>query len=513
MSNKLFTSKKSEQIIENTVNLLGLKNSNFIIARLALAITISLKKTFEDVPFADTEGKEFNNYTLFKGEGYDYLLLIRTLMSNLYGRELKDEELLGNSGLIKKHIDEGCKIIDEIYQEVKPNKNKFIRKLYALKFDKELISDLGQDTKFNDSPNINLPKESDNDLFVNETISKIKEFLDNLGFDEILETEHTLSSSILRVKIKFPPLNNKYVTNIRSRTEDLKLHLALNTEPLISVFGGYLCIDVPRPEREFVYLKDVIDRVDYKSPVTFPIGLDIDGNVVTIDLADSTSPHLLIGGATGQGKSELLKSIIVTLATKNTPETVQMYLLDPKKVEFTKFKKFQEVKAVITEVKDAINLLESLAEEMDRRYDLLREYEVNNIDKYNQLVLDKKPHIVVIFDEFADFILNEKEVKESLENLIKRLTGKARAAGIHLILATQRPDAEIVTGVIKANLPARIAFRTSTGMNSRVIIDTEDAKDLLGKGDLIYVKESNPIRIQAPYIPDNEIDLILNHIF
>jgi S-DNA-T family DNA segregation ATPase FtsK/SpoIIIE len=106
-----------------------------------------------------------------------------------------------------------------------------------------------------------------------------------------------------------------------------------------------------------------------------------------------------------------------------------------------------------------------------------------------------------------------KRIKASLETLINNLTGKARAAGIHLILATQRPDAEIVTGIIKANLPARIAFRTSTGMNSRVIIDTEDAKDLLGKGDLIYVKESNPIRIQAPYIPDNEIDLILNHIF
>lgn len=511
MSNKLFTSKESEEVITKVINLLELKNANFIIARLAIGITIALgQKVDLSADAEDANGKEFNNYTLFKNDGYDYYKVLSTLLADLYEKKFTDDELQGSTGLIKKHIDLGCKYLGDILESSSQNKLKFLKKINSLRFDARLADELVKKESPTTEVEVTSPLELNNEstnVFVSETISKIRRFLDGLGYS-VLETDYSISSTVLRVKIKFPPLN-KSIQEIKRRSEDLKLNLELNTDPIISVSNGYLCIDVPRKNREFVYLKDIIDRIEYKSNVTFPVGIDIDGEVVSLDLADSSTPHLLIGGATGQGKSELLKSIIITLATKNNPDSLELYLIDPKKVEFTKFKKLPTVVKVITEVADAINLLESLTLEMDNRYDLLNEYEVNNIDSYNKLSTQRKPQIVVIFDEFADFILDEKEIRQALERHIKKLSGKARAAGIHLILATQRPDAQIITGIIKANLPAKIAFKTTSGVNSKVIIDSPDAKDLLGKGDLLLVKESTNIRIQGAYIPEQELEDML----
>jgi hypothetical protein len=513
MANKIKTSKAAEETINEISEFLNLKNGYFLIARLAIAATISLKKKPPEENFStDIAGKEFNEYTLFQGDNYDYYVVIKGLLSDLYDKPLTDRELKGNDGLIKKHIDFGSTILEDIFNSTKPNRYKFLKKLYSLGFDQDLIDKYEQKeiSPDNGEELSNLPDTSDPEVrrFVSETINKIDGFLENLGY-EVTEIAHTLSSSILRIKIKFPPLD-KSIDELRRRKDDLKLHLALNDDLMISVEGGFVCIDIPRDKREFVYLKNIINRIQYNSPVTFPVGLDVEGEVVSLDLSDSSTPHLLVGGATGQGKSEFLKSMICSFSLRNDPSDLELYLVDPKKVEFTKFKSSPIVKKILTEEKETINLLEQLNVEMERRYKLLQDYEVNNIDSYNKISNETKPHIVVIFDEFADFIVNEKEIKEALEMNIKKLAGKARAAGIHLILATQRPDASIVTGIIKANLPAKIAFKTTNSVNSGVIIDSPDAKDLLGKGDLILVKESNNIRIQGAYVPENEMSEMLN---
>lgn len=510
-THKIRTSKSSERSIIEIVELLGLEKSNYLIARLAISISLILGLKVNDIETQDdSSGKEFNEYTLFQNNGYDYKVVITTLLSNLYGHDLTDEELLGKNGLIRRHINLGCQVLDNIYEATKPSRNRFLRKLYSLKFDNKLLEDFRKETKSQNqiTNKYKINTEINNNKFVNVTIERVKQFLVNLGY-EVLKTEYILSSSVLRIKIKFPPLN-KSIQEIKRRSDDLKLYLELNTDPLISVFNGFLCIDVPRPEREFVYLMDIINRIEYKSPVTFPLGMDTEGEIVSMDLSDSSTPHLLIGGATGQGKSELLKSIIVSLTNNNKDNLIELYLVDPKKVEFTRFSKLPTVKNIITEVDKTISLLSDLATEMNKRYDLLNQYEVNNIDAYNKLSHNKKPHVVVIFDEFADFMLNEKEIRQSLENEIKKLSGKARAAGIHLILATQRPDSSIITGIVKANLPAKIAFKTTTGVNSNVVIDSPDAKDLLGKGDMILVKDSSNIRIQSAYLPDEDLNRFLS---
>lgn len=515
MANKLFTSEKSEDIINKIHSLLWLQNKFYIVWRLAISIWLINNK---DLRLEDSKWKEFNEYTLLNNENY-YDTLIKSIIKNIYNTgDISDDEYFWNQSILKKALDYWCEILESIYIEANWNSDSFLKKLYSLKYDKVFLNNLKEDTKNKDTKKVtdksheindNTTEKNSENVYADEMVSKVTEFLENFNYN-INESLYTLSNSVIRVKIKLPLW--KPINSILNKVDDLKLHLWINEDIIIWPISWYLCFDIPRKDREIVFLKDIWDRIEYNSNVKFPLWTNTDNEIVSLDLSNSNTPHLLIAWATWQGKSEWLKSIIATLISKNTPEDINLILIDPKKVEFSRFKDIPHLFwDIITEVEEAIISLESAVSEMNKRYDLLSEYQVNSIDKYNKLSINKMPKMIIIFDEFADFILNSKEIKERLENAIKKLSWKARAAGIHLILSTQRPDSEIINSVIKANLPAKIAFKTASSINSQVIIGNSNASKLFGKWDMILEKEWAYTRIQWAFISDEDLnDIIMN---
>lgn len=516
MSQQLYSSSKSWEVIEKIHDLLWLNYKYFLVARLAISIWLTSWNL--DFDSKDSNGRKFNNYTILNNENY-YDVLILNIVKNLYNKkDLTEDEYFSNNSILKWALDYWCEILESIYIDSNQNADNFLKKLYTLKYDKVFLNDLKEETK-----NKNIRKEEDknyvlNDIsakksseniYADEMVSKVTEFLENFNYN-INESLYTLSNSVIRVKIKLPLW--KPINSIINKVDDLKLYLWINEDIMIWPISWYLCFDIPRKDREIVYLKDIIDRIEYNSNVKFPLWTNTDNEIVSLDLSNSNTPHLLIAGATWQGKSEWLKSIIATLISKNSSEDVKLILIDPKKVEFSRFKNISHLYwNIITEVEEAIISLETAVSEMNKRYDLLSEYQVNNIDKYNKLSINKMPKLIIIFDEFADFILNWKEQKERLEDSIKKLSWKARAAWIHLILSTQRPDKDIITWVIKANLPAKIAFKTWSPINSQIIIDSPDASKLFWKWDMLLSKEWVLTRIQWAFISDEDLDeMILN---
>lgn len=280
-------------------------------------------------------------------------------------------------------------------------------------------------------------------------------------------------------------------------------------------------IEVPNDKVATVSLRDVLISNEFnsaKSPLTFAVGKDISGNIKVGAL--NKMPHLLIAGTTGSGKSVMLNNIIISLLYKSSPEDCRMLLIDPKQVEFTPYEGIPHlvVPKVITDVTKAANALQWALDEMERRFRLIREARVKDIDEYNYTadVLNgkkkKMPFIVIIIDEFADFIM---QGKKEIEDRIIRLGQKARASGIHMILATQRPTAEFVTGGIKANFPSRIAFKVASRVNSDVILGMTGAEKLLGHGDMLYAPQeysAAPKRVQGCFITTREIADIVNYV-
>ena len=280
-------------------------------------------------------------------------------------------------------------------------------------------------------------------------------------------------------------------------------------------------IEVPNKEVKIVNIKDIFasDQFRYaKSKLTFGLGKDINGNVVVGDIKEM--PHLLVAGATGAGKSVFVNALITSLLFKASPKDLKMLLIDPKMIELSGYDGIPHLLSpVITDAKKAVKILDYMVEEMERRYKVFElnakhfKLTMKNIEDYNNAVMPeyKMPHIVIIIDELADLMM---ESEKAIEEPIIRLAQKARAAGIHLIIATQRPDRNIITGLIKANIPSKIAFAVSSGINSRIILDESGAEKLLGKGDMLYspVGAMKSTRIQGVYISNDEIDKILNFI-
>lgn len=524
MSQQLYSSYKSWETIEKVHNLLWLNYKYYLIARLAISIWI--KSWNLNFSTTDSEWRKFNNYTILNNENYYDVLIINIIKHMLNKNEISEEEYFSNKSILKWAMDYWCDILDKIYEDSKWMPDLFLKKVYSLKYDKDFFNDLVAEENI-EKKNLNINKQENivtniwkdlneknnnkEDIYIHETVNMVQEFMENLNFN-ISESSYILSNSVLRVKIKLPLW--KSINSIGSKMDDLKLHLGINEDIIIWPISWYLCFDIPRKNRENVYLVDIIDRIDYNSVVKFPLWTSTDNEVISLDLANSNTAHLLIAWATWQWKSECLKSIIWTLISKNSHEDLKLILIDPKKVEFSRFKKIPHLLLweIVTEVEEAILSLENAVLEMNKRYDLLSEYQVNSIDKYNQLSVNRIPKIIIIFDEFADFILSWKEYKERLEDAIKKLSWKARAAGIHLILSTQRPDKDIITWVIKANLPAKIAFKTGSPINSSIIIDTPDASKLFGKWDMLLVKEWALTRIQWAYISDEDLDNIILHV-
>lgn len=272
-------------------------------------------------------------------------------------------------------------------------------------------------------------------------------------------------------------------------------------------------IEIPNSKSSAVPLRDVLDSDVFrngKGHILVALGKDIAGKTVVTDL--SKMPHLLIAGSTGSGKSVCINSIITSIIYHSRPDEVKLMLIDPKVVELSVYNGIPHLRTeVITNMKKAEGALNWAVKEMEARYQLLAGAKVRNIEGYNKLYPDKKlPYILIIVDEFADLM---NVAAKDVEVLIQRLTQKARAAGIHLILATQRPSANVITGVIKSNIPSRIAFMVESSLNSRIILDENGAESLLGKGDMLF-KEGGAltVRVQGAFISDEEVESVVEYV-
>lgn len=292
-------------------------------------------------------------------------------------------------------------------------------------------------------------------------------------------------------------------------------------------------IEVPNERKQLLGLRSMLELDEFKNrgPLTVAIGKDIIGKPIFGDL--EKMPHLLVAGATRTGKSVSLQNLLLSLLYKNSPYDLKLIILDPKRVEFTAYNNLPHLYTpIIKEPKSAIKALNWAIQEMERRYEILSEHGQVNVSDYNKKILSpalekarkkgkvgdqltgvppKMPYIVIIFDEYNDFMLS---YPKEINPLITALTQKGRAAGIHLILATQRPDVKVITGTIKANIPARIALKTTSQIDSRTILDSSGAEDLLGNGDMLYMASDNPrlLRLQAPFVSTEEIKAVVSYI-
>ncbi|MCC3357991.1 DNA translocase FtsK [Bacillus sp. REN16] len=311
------------------------------------------------------------------------------------------------------------------------------------------------------------------------------------------------------------------VNKITNLSDDIKLSLAAKDIRIEAPIPGKntIGIEVPNKQSKPVLLKEIIKSSEFisnKSPLTVAMGLDISGKPIVTDL--QKMPHGLIAGATGSGKSVCINAMLVSLLYKASPDEVKLLLIDPKMVELAPYNHIPHlVSPVITDVKAATAALKWAVEEMERRYELFAHTGVRDIGRYNEMVKKhdeksgKLPYLVIIIDELADLMM---VAPGDVEDSICRIAQKARACGIHLILATQRPSVDVITGLIKANIPTRIAFSVSSQVDSRTIIDSSGAEKLLGKGDMLFLENgsSKPFRVQGNFVSDDEIEAVVDFV-
>ncbi|MBL7151256.1 MAG: DNA translocase FtsK [Candidatus Omnitrophica bacterium] len=304
------------------------------------------------------------------------------------------------------------------------------------------------------------------------------------------------------------------LNRIVALSDDIALAMKAQSVRIIAPIPGKarVGVEVPNIQSSLVYLKEVLSSKAFQeleSPLTLALGKDIAGHSIVADLDEM--PHLLIAGTTGSGKTVCLNSLILALLFRNSPNDLKFVMIDPKMVELRLFSEMPHMLCpVITDAKKASVALNWVVNEMEERYKLLARAGVRNIESYNEKQ-EKIPYIIVIIDEFADLMT---VVPDQIENAITRLAQLSRAVGIHLILATQRPSVDVITGVIKANLPARISFKVASKVDSRTVLDSNGADKLLGRGDSLFMRpgESKLIRIQCTLVSDKEIERVMDFI-
>ncbi len=383
-----------------------------------------------------------------------------------------------------------------------------------------------------DDPNYQLPgtdlltpipqKDQQDDYKTIEKNTKIlKKTLDSFGVDA--EIKHVnLGPSVTEYELH-PAIGVK-VSRIVNLADDLALALAAKEIRIEAPIPGksLIGIEVPNQEISTVSFRDVSEAVPHGAAhlLQVPLGRDVTGKVITMDL--TKMPHLLIAGSTGSGKSVAINGIITSILMNAKPSQVKLMLIDPKKVELSVYNGIPHLLTpVVSDPKKAARALHKVVHEMEQRYDLFAKVGQRKISGYNQFVqtqnqttdkpLPTLPYIVVIVDELADLMMT---VSNEVEDAIIRLAQMGRAAGIHMILATQRPSVDVITGLIKANVPSRMAFAVSSGVDSRTILDSNGAEKLLGRGDMLYmpVDQNSPIRIQGAYIPDKDVQHVTDFI-
>ena len=324
--------------------------------------------------------------------------------------------------------------------------------------------------------------------------------------------------SVTRYELQ--PLAGVKISKITNLADDIALNLAASGVRIEAPIPNKAAvgIEVPNKASSSVNIRSIFESKEFKdskSPLSIALGVDIAGNVVVADL--TRMPHLLIAGSTGSGKSVCINAVITSFLYKSSPEDVKLILIDPKVVELAEYNGIPHLlMPVVTEPKKAAGALGSAVAEMEKRYKLFAETGVREIKSYNKLAetredLEKLPYVAIVIDELADLMM---VAGKEVEDYICRIAQKARAAGMHLIVATQRPSVDVITGLIKANIPARIAFAVSSQVDSRTILDGGGAEKLLGMGDMLYLPlgASKPIRVQGTYVKDEEIGKVIDYI-
>ncbi|MGG7057661.1 DNA translocase FtsK 4TM domain-containing protein [Clostridium nigeriense] len=350
-----------------------------------------------------------------------------------------------------------------------------------------------------------------------ENAGKLEGILNDFGVDaKVIQV--TKGPSVTRFEIQ--PSPGVKVSKIVNLQDDIALGLAASGVRMEAPIPGKAAIgiEVPNSKQTAVFLREVLDSKEFKTTnkkLAFALGKDIAGKCVVGDLA--TMPHMLIAGATGSGKSVCINTLIVSLLYKYSPKEVRLLMVDPKVVELSVYNGIPHLLIpVVTDPKKAAAALNWAVNEMNKRYKLFADASVRNIESYNALfdkglIKEKLPYTVIIVDELADLMM---ACPNDVEDYICRLAQMARAAGMHLIIATQRPSVDVITGVIKANIPSRISFAVSSGIDSRTILDQTGAEKLLGRGDMLYcpIGENKPIRVQGAFISEEEVENVVNFI-
>ncbi|MBU2515212.1 DUF87 domain-containing protein [bacterium] len=439
-----------------------------------------------------------------------YLLLYKTDLKpssiNLFRRSIPGSEPESKEKMTEEEPEE----IDEVEAEIKPlPKKQPLQPKLRLQGEKEepagrkVILNLKPYRKAFQKPKISdFKKQPADSVSYGEKKERIKEVFLSLGVEVNVGTVIG-GPSVEQYEII--PGKGVKLSQIRKLDEDLSL--ALKSKVLITFnTQGALCVEAPMAKRRTVFFRRLLETAtDTEAKLPVILGVNASYETYSFDLAEL--PHLLIAGTTGSGKSILVKTLLASIMYNLTPNDVRLVLVDPKRVDFGIFNAspFMACK-VITDMEDASFVLQTLVDEMEDRYDLLERSNASNIASYNQSAKAGRqlPYIIAVVDEFADLIMGDKS--DIGDNII-RIAQKARACGIHLILATQRPSAEVISGLIKANVPGKIALSVSSAINSKIIIDRTGAEKLLGKGDMIFISPElkDGVRLQGAFISDDEI--------
>ncbi|GAA7139049.1 DNA translocase FtsK [Helicobacter pylori] len=353
----------------------------------------------------------------------------------------------------------------------------------------------------------------------NEIDQKIQDLLSKLRTFKIDGDIIRTYSGPIVTTFEFRPAPNVKVSRILGLSDDLAMTLCAESIRIQAPIKGkdVVGIEIPNSQSQIIYLREILESELFQkssSPLTLALGKDIVGNPFITDL--KKLPHLLIAGTTGSGKSVGVNAMILSLLYKNPPDQLKLVMIDPKMVEFSIYADIPHLLTpIITDPKKAIGALQSVAKEMERRYSLMSEYKVKTIDSYNEQAknngVEAFPYLIVVIDELADLMMTggkEAEVP------IARIAQMGRASGLHLIVATQRPSVDVVTGLIKTNLPSRVSFRVGTKIDSKVILDTDGAQSLLGRGDMLFTPPGTNglVRLHAPFATEDEIKKIVDFI-
>ena len=373
------------------------------------------------------------------------------------------------------------------------------------------------DNKKNYSPSLEI---LDSDSALSKRKMDTNKIKDNSDLLERVFADFNIQIKVINVKLgpvitlyEILPSAGIKISTIINLADDISRSMGVGAVRIAQIYGTqYLGVEVPNDQRESVTIKELLSHDNFKNTIhKIPvcIGKDISGNIEVIDL--SKAPHLLVAGTTGSGKSVFINTLLTSILYKFSPEELRLILIDPKMLELSVYNDIAHLLTpVVTEPKKAIIALKWVCKEMERRYSLMNEEGTRSLEGYNQKAVEKMPYIVVFIDEMADLMMTAgKEV----EHYVQRLAQMARACGIHLVMATQRPSVDIITGSIKANFPSRISFQVASKYDSRTVLGEVGAEQLLGNGDMLMSKNGgNIIRYQAAFISDSEVNKLIKEI-